>query len=107
VCTNELVELKNDYYKFAGVKILAVSSDRYWVQKAFARALNLPFPLVEDPDAMISRRYGVFSKKLGIANRAYFIIDEKGIIKYKYMTRSPKEKLAKEKVLTEVKKVKG
>lgn len=106
VCTNEFFDMKKDFSKFGKTVILGVGSERFWVQKAFARSLNLPFLLLEDPEGKLAKAYGVLNKKLGFSNRAYFIIDKEGVIRYKFITKSPREKLPNAVLLAELEKLK-
>ncbi len=106
VCTNEFMEMKKDFYKFRDTVILGISSDRFWVQKSFAKTLKLPFLLIEDPNNEIEKKYGVYGKKLGFSNRAYFIIDKNGILRFKFVTKDPKKKLTNDVLLSEMEKLK-
>jgi alkyl hydroperoxide reductase subunit AhpC len=53
------------------------------------------------------KAYGVFREDRRIANRAYFIIDKEGIVRYKHVPESgnPKFLLSTATLLNEVKKV--
>ncbi|MDI6807749.1 MAG: redoxin domain-containing protein [Candidatus Eisenbacteria bacterium] len=51
----------------------------------FGKSLGgLSYPLLSDfwPHGEVAQKYGVFDKK-GFSERATFIIDEKGIVRYK------------------------
>jgi len=45
--------------------------------------MKLPFDLLSDWDREVSKRYGVFNFRQRVANRVSFLIDKKGIIRFK------------------------
>jgi thioredoxin-dependent peroxiredoxin len=59
-----------------GLSVAGVSTDEQTVNDRFAESLDLPFPLVGDPDATIARRYGVKWPLLKIARRVTFVVGE-------------------------------
>lgn len=61
----------------ADAQVLGVSTDDLDTQKKFAASLNLPFPLLADPDKKAAKAYGVLAL-LGYANRVSFVIDKEG-----------------------------
>ena len=48
---------------------------------AFAKAQNLNFQLLSDPDGSATAKYGVDTGR-GFAKRVTFVIDPKGILRY-------------------------
>lgn len=59
--------------------ILGVSRDRPDAEKAFGDKLELPFPLVADPEGRIIASYGVASPR-GTAKRITFVVGPDGKI---------------------------
>jgi peroxiredoxin len=47
-------------------------------QKKFAESLNLPYPLLADPEGKVASAYGVKADKY--ANRVTFVIDKQGTV---------------------------
>ena len=43
----------------------------------------MPFDLLSDWDREVSKRYGVFNFREKVANRVSFVIDKKGIVRFK------------------------
>lgn len=87
-CTREACDFRDSYGKFQkkGTVILGVSPDIVKSHDNFKKKLELPFPLVSDPEHQIAEDYGVWVEKsmygrkyMGI-ERATFVIDEKGNI---------------------------
>jgi peroxiredoxin len=72
-----------------GAELLGISVDGVWSHRAFAEARNLHFPLLADfePKGEVARRYGVYRDDDGTTERALFVIDGDGIIRWSY--RSP------------------
>ncbi len=67
-----------------GAEILAVSTDsvychQAWIEFALGR---LNFPLASDMAQQVSRDYGVLLEDQGIAQRALFIVDPAGTVRY-------------------------
>ena len=73
--------------------MLGISVDSSFSQKTFADSLKLPYPLLSDfPDSTIIRRYGVLrphpkDPKQLVAQRSFFLIDEQGIIRGKWLVK--------------------
>lgn len=72
-----------------GAELLGISVDGSWCHRAFSEARNLHFPLLADfqPKGDVARRYGVYREDDGTSERALFVIDADGIIRWSY--RSP------------------
>ena len=70
-------------YEESGAKVFAISTDNSPSQKAFAESLGLTFPLLSDfLDRHVSKEYGVYIPKYGVANRVTFVIDKEGNIAF-------------------------
>jgi peroxiredoxin len=68
--------------------LLGVSVDGAWCHAAFARDRNLHFPLLADfePKGAVARAYGVFRADEGESERALFVIDAQGVIRWSYVS---------------------
>lgn len=55
---------------------------------AFARDGHLQFPLLSEfePKGEVARTYGVYRRKDGICERALFVLDGEGIIRWSYVS---------------------
>jgi peroxiredoxin len=71
-----------------GAELLGISVDGVWCHAAFARARNLHFPLLSDfePKGEVSRRYGAYRDGEGIAQRALFVLDADGVIRWSHLS---------------------
>jgi peroxiredoxin len=68
--------------------LLGISVDGVWCHAAFARDRKLHFPLLSDfePKGAVARRYGVYRDGDGFTERALFVIDADGIIRWSYLS---------------------
>ncbi len=67
-------------------EIFGISAFSPWSQQAWAKTMGIPFPLLSDfPNLNTIRDYDVENQigKVITAKRAYFIIDKKGIVRFK------------------------
>ncbi len=73
-----------------GAQVLAISVDGIWSHRAFAGGRKLRFPLLADfePKGAVARAYGAYDAETGTSERALFVIDGEGIIRWSYI--SPK-----------------
>jgi peroxiredoxin len=67
-------------------ELIGISVDGVWCHTAFAKDRNLHFPLLADfePKGAVARAYGAYKDDLGISERALFVIDKDGIIRWSY-----------------------
>lgn len=81
---NEILEEFGDY----DAQIIGISVDGVWCHSAFARARNLHFPLLADfePKGAVAQSYGAYRQADGIAQRALFVIDADGVIRWSYIS---------------------
>lgn len=83
---NEVLPLFEEH----NAQVLAISVDGKWCQKAFAENRNLRFPLLSDfePKGAVARLYGVYNAEGGLAQRALFVLDAEGTIRWSYVSPS-------------------
>ena len=67
---------------------MGVSVDGIWCHKAYSESRRLRFPLVADfePKGAVSRAYGVYRAMDGTSERALFVIDAGGVIRWSYLS---------------------
>jgi peroxiredoxin len=90
VCSDQL-SLYNELlpeFRRLGAELFAVSVDSAWCHLAFAEDRKLRFPLLADfePKGEVARRYGVYRLPDGTSERALFVIDGDGIIRWSYVS---------------------
>jgi peroxiredoxin len=89
VCGDQLA-LYNDLGAEFGVfeaQLLGISVDGVWCHAAYREARHLRFPLLSDfePKGEIAGLYGVYRRGEGCAERALFVIDAEGIIRWSHV----------------------
>lgn len=83
-------------------QVLGASIDSEFVHLAWRNEKqelrDLPFPMLSDIKRQLSMRLGILDAEAGVAQRATFIVDPQGVIRFVYVTdlnvgRSPEEVL--------------
>ena len=90
VCSDQLAlyqELLPEFQRF-GAQLVGISVDGIWCHLAFAKDRHLQFPLLPDfePKGEVSRRYGAYREGDGTSERALFVIDGDGVIRWSYVS---------------------
>ncbi|HJU66389.1 MAG TPA: redoxin domain-containing protein [Gemmatimonadaceae bacterium] len=88
VCGDQMAlynEIREEFEEH-NAQLLGISVDGVWCHAAFARDRKLHFPLLSDfePKGAISRLYGAYREDEGTSERALFVIDGDGIIRWSY-----------------------
>jgi glutaredoxin-dependent peroxiredoxin len=96
VCTDEMCSMNknSDSFKGMNAEILGISVDGTFVQRAFAEKNGIKIPLLSDFNKEVIRKYDVVQPEFAhgqkeTAQRAVFVIDKGGIIKYVEVTENP------------------
>jgi peroxiredoxin len=73
-----------------GAQLVGISVDGVWCHRAFVEDRHLRFPLLADfePKGEVARRYGAYREADGTAERALFVIDADGVIRWSYVSVS-------------------
>jgi peroxiredoxin len=90
VCGDQMAiynEMKQEFHQY-GAQLLGISVDGAWCHRAFAEARRLHFPLLSDfePKGAVSRLYGAYRDVDGFSERALFVIDAEGIVRWSYLS---------------------
>jgi peroxiredoxin len=101
-CTKELVCFTEDFDRFAGkgVEILPISVDSVPSLREFKSKLGSKTDLLSDFKRDISRAYGVLNADRFYANRAYFLIDRSGRVRWSHVESNNSERRENEEILT-------
>jgi peroxiredoxin len=90
VCGDQLALYNEVLPEFSrhGAQILGISVDGVWCHTAYSESRKLHFPLLADfePKGAVASQYGVYHN--GICDRALFVIDPDGIIRWSYVSPS-------------------
>jgi thioredoxin-dependent peroxiredoxin len=76
-CTRESLSFRRDFERLwaAGCAVVGVSTDDQQTSDSFRLSLDLPFPLVGDPDGAIVKAYKVRWPLVGFAQRVTYVIE--------------------------------
>jgi peroxiredoxin len=90
VCDDQMT-LYNEmgkYFAKHNAQLIGISVDSKWSHLAFCDRNKFHFPLLADfePKGEIARLYEVFNDKTGECQRALYVIDEEGIIRWSYLS---------------------
>lgn len=94
VCSAQLpsYEAELDRFKDFDAEIVSISMDSHFALSAWSKSMHTSFPLLSDfyPQGQIVDLYGV-RHAAGMAERALFVIDKEGIIRYIEVVHTPGE----------------
>jgi peroxiredoxin len=90
VCGDQMAlynEVLPEFRRFHA-ELIGLSVDGVWCHAAFARDRNLHFPLLADfePKGAVAKGYGVYRRPDGTSERALFVLDAQGIIRWSYVS---------------------
>jgi peroxiredoxin len=81
---NEVLPVFRDH----GAQLVGVSVDSKWCHNAFAEDRKLRFRLLADfePKGEMARRYGAYRDEDGTTERALFVLDRNGIVRWSFLS---------------------
>jgi peroxiredoxin len=90
VCGDQMAiynEMHREFDEY-GAQLLGISVDGVWCHRAFREARRLQFPLLADfePKGAVSRLYGAYREPEGFSERALFVIDAQGVVRWSYLS---------------------
>jgi mycoredoxin-dependent peroxiredoxin len=108
-CTEEFCTMRDDYSAFSGrkVKVLPISVDHTYSLKEYVAKYNLPVEMLSDWHREVSKQYGVFMPERNYANRAYFLVDEQGILRWSHVEENPSHRRENRELLAAIDAVGG
>jgi lipoyl-dependent peroxiredoxin subunit C len=89
-------------FRARDAQLLGASTDSQFVHLAWRRdkeeLKDLPFPMLADVKRQLTTALGILDEEAGVAQRATYIVDPQGVIRFAYVTdlnvgRSPQEVL--------------
>jgi peroxiredoxin len=90
VCGDQMAlynEILSEFQRF-NAAMIGISVDGEWCHAAFTRDRKLQFTLLSDfePKGAVARAYGAYRSADGISERALFVIDKDGIIRWSFVS---------------------
>jgi len=96
VCTDEICTMSENFdaYKGMNTEVIGISVDGTFVQRAFAEKNRINIPLLSDFNREAVKAYDVMRPEFAhgmkhTAERAVYVIDKEGIIRYTEVMASP------------------
>ena len=97
VCTKEMCAFRDSMARLIGLKakIIGISVNDPFTNKAFAEKNKLPFPILSDYNREVIKLYGLEEadfaglKGYSVAKRSIIVLDSKGIVRYIWTSEDP------------------
>ena len=113
-CTAEACSLQAHKAELAaaGYEIIGVSKDKVELQKRFADAQGLEFPLIADTETTLLQQLGCWGEKVACGHRTIgilrttYLVNEEGVIEKIFTPKEIKTKIHAEQILSEIKRLK-
>ncbi len=104
-CTKELISFTQDFDQFAGkgVEILPISVDSTASLREFKNKLQMKSELLSDFKRDVSRAYGVLNEDRFYSNRAYFLIDREGKLRWSHVESNNGQRRENSEILAAIK----
>jgi peroxiredoxin len=93
-CTAEFCEMRDDHDQFArrGVTVLPVSVDSTATLKEYRHKHGFQVHMLSDFRRDVSRLYGVLLEDRYYSNRAYFLLDASGTIRWEHVEHNASDR---------------
>jgi glutaredoxin-dependent peroxiredoxin len=99
VCDREMCAFRDSAATLSSIRtqVIGISVDSVFTLKAFAQTYDIAFPLLSDFNKKVTRMYGVLHERWvsfnyrGVSKPAVFLVDRKGILRYRWTTDTPTE----------------
>ena len=103
-CTAELCEMRDDWSEFLGrgLVVLPISVDSTYSLKEYKQKYNMKVDLLSDFKREVTTLYGVLNEERFFSNRAYFLIDRNGAVRWAHVEANPSLKRTNQEILAEV-----
>jgi peroxiredoxin len=103
-CTAELCEMRDHHDLFAerGVTVLPISVDSTYSLKEYKAKHGMKVDLLSDFKREVSRAYGVLLEDRFFANRAYFLLDRDGIVRWAHVEENPSHRREDSEILAAI-----
>ena len=103
-CTAELCAFTEDFDQFSGndVEVLPISVDSVPTLSEFKRKYDMKVDLLSDFKREASRAYGVLLEEAFLSTRAYFLIDEAGVVRWAHVEENPGQRRENAEILAAI-----
>ena len=103
-CTQELCDMRDDWDQFASADtvVIPISVDSTATLGEFRKQLGIQAAMASDFKREVSRKYGVLLEERFFSNRAYFLIDRDGVVRWAHVEANPSQKRENREILEQV-----
>jgi peroxiredoxin len=107
VCTAELCSFTDNFDKFRehNVAVLPVSVDSVPTLKEYKAKHDMKTELLSDFKREVGKLYGVLLLDKFYDNRAYFLVDKEGVIRWEHVEERPSMRRDDEEILAQIAKL--
>ena len=91
-CTEEVCAFSEDFDQFTGkgVEVIPISVDSFATLREYKKKYDLKVEMLSDFKRTASRAFGVLHEEKYYSNRAYFLIDREGVVRWLHVEDPPK-----------------
>lgn len=103
-CTKELCDMRDDWDRFAtdDTVVVPLSVDSTPTLKEFKSKYSMRSDFLSDFKRDVARLYGVLIEDRFYSNRAYFLVDKQGILRWVHVEDNPSEKRTNAELLEQI-----
>ena len=103
-CTRELCDMRDDWDQFATVDtvVIPISVDSTPTLKEFKSKYSMRSDFLSDFKRDVARQYGVLLEDRFYANRAYFLVDKAGTLRWVHVEDNPSERRSNAELLEQI-----
>ena len=103
-CTKELCDMRDDWDQFAtdDTVVVPISVDSTPTLKEFKHKYSLKSDFLSDFKREVAIKYGVLIEERFYSNRAYFLIDKAGFLRWVHVEDNPSEKRTNAELLAQI-----
>ena len=103
-CTQELCDMRDEWDSFerSDTVVVPISVDSVDTLKEYKAKYSFQSEFVSDFRRDVSRAYGVLLEDRFYSNRAYFLIDRKGIVRWAHVEARPGDKRTNAEILAQI-----
>ena len=113
VCDREMCTFRDSMTKLNSLQasVVGISVDSVFTLKVFAQTYNLEYPLLSDFNKEVSEAFDVLQSPWaafgykGVARRSVFVLDGKGILRYRWVGDAPSEEPPYNEIIESLKKL--
>ena len=99
--------MRDDWSEFASrdLVVLPISVDSTYALKEYKQKYDMQVDLLSDFKREVTIRYGVLNEDRYFSNRAYFLVDRDGVVRWVHIEENPSHKRTNQEILAEVERM--